>query len=271
MDIPLLVSAPCENKPRVAILREQGVNGHVEMAWAFHAAGFTVLDIHMSDLIAGRGLDDVRGLVFAGGFSYGDVLGAGVGWGKGILMNPKVREVVLAFFERGDTFVLGVCNGCQMLSTLAALVPGLDNGDGGSKWPRVERNISSAFEARTVLCKVMPSPCIFLKGMDKSIAPIAVAHGEGRIDLDEKYMELACMQYVLPSGEPAQTGDYPANPNGSGKGVAGVTSPCGRFMGIMPHPERVVRQVGNTWRTGWEDEEWGSWMKMFWNVREWCG
>jgi phosphoribosylformylglycinamidine synthase len=156
-----------------------------------------------------------------------------------------------------------------MLSTLSALVPGLASEKGTSKWPRLKRNESAQFEARVALVKVMPSPCIFLKGMDKSIAPIAVAHGEGRLDLDEEFQELACMQYVLPSGEPANAGDYPYNPNGSRLGVTAMTSPCGRFLAMMPHPERVVMDMANTWKSGGEKRVYGPWMKMFWNAREW--
>jgi phosphoribosylformylglycinamidine synthase len=257
-------------RPPVAILREQGVNSQLEMAAAFHRAGFEPMDVHMTDLIAGRvRLGDFRGLVVCGGFSYGDVLGAGEGWAKSILFNSGLREQFTAFFGRSDTFTLGVCNGCQMLSALKALVPGADH------WPRFFRNRSEQFEGRVGLVEVLPTPSVFFAGMSGSVLPIAVAHGEGRAQFPDEASLEACMagglvslRFVDNHGRPATA--YPANPNGSPLGITGLTSRDGRATILMPHPERVFRTVQNSWHP----EEWGEdsgWMRMFRNARAWIG
>jgi phosphoribosylformylglycinamidine synthase len=257
-------------RPPVAILREQGVNSQLEMAAAFHRAGFEPMDVHMTDLIAGRvPLGDFRGLVVCGGFSYGDVLGAGEGWAKSILFNAGLREQFTAFFGRSDTFTLGVCNGCQMLSALKALVPGADH------WPRFFRNRSEQFEGRVGLVEVLPTPSVFFAGMSGSVLPIAVAHGEGRAQFPDEASLEACMagglvslRFVDNHGRPATA--YPANPNGSPLGITGLTSRDGRATILMPHPERVFRTVQNSWHP----EEWGEdsgWMRMFRNARAWIG
>jgi len=267
------IAAPCVQtgvRPRIAILREQGVNSQVEMAAAFHRAGFEALDVHMTDLIAGRRrLDDFRGLVACGGFSYGDVLGAGEGWAKSILFNPRLREQFGAFFERPETFTLGVCNGCQMLSALKSLVPGAEH------WPRFVRNRSEQFEGRVGLVEVLATPSVFFAGMAGSVLPIAVAHGEGRAEFADAGSLAACaasglvsLRFVDNLGR--RTERYPANPNGSPHGITGLTSRDGRATIVMPHPERVFRSVQNSWRP----EEWGEdggWMRMFRNARVWLG
>ncbi|HEB99423.1 MAG TPA: phosphoribosylformylglycinamidine synthase, partial [Thiotrichales bacterium] len=255
-------------RPRVAILREQGVNGQIEMAAAFHRAGFEAVDVHMSDLHSGRvSLDDFKGLVACGGFSYGDVLGAGLGWAKSILYHPRTRDAFQAFFEREDSFALGVCNGCQMLSGLKALIPGADH------WPRFVRNLSEQFEARFSLVEVTDSPSILLTGMAGSRMPIAVAHGEGRAEFASSEARqaaggLVALRYVDHFGRPAET--YPFNPNGSPGGITGLTSADGRVTIMMPHPERVFRTVQHSWHP----DEWGEdgpWMRMFRNARVWVG
>ncbi len=257
-------------RPRVAVLREQGVNGQLEMAAAFTRAGFDAVDVHMSDIIEGRiTLDDFKGLVACGGFSYGDVLGAGGGWAKSIRFNPRALEQFSAFFVREDVFGLGVCNGCQMLSQLADLIPG------AAHWPRFMRNRSEQFEARVVMVEVMDSPSILLAGMAGSKMPIAVAHGEGRIEFAEGVDAeavaeggLVALRYVNHYG--AATERYPQNPNGSAHGMTGFTTEDGRFSIMMPHPERVFRAVQHSWRPqGWGED--GSWMRMFRNARVWLG
>jgi len=257
-------------RPRVAILREQGVNSQMEMAAAFHRAGFEALDVHMTDLITGRvALDDFRGLVACGGFSYGDVLGAGEGWAKSILFNAKLREQFGAYFERPDTFTLGVCNGCQMLSALKSLVPGADH------WPRFVRNRSEQFEGRVGLVEVLPTPSVFFAGMAGSVMPIAIAHGEGRAEFADVAALDACAASGLVSlrfvdNRGGATEQYPANPNGSPQGITGLTSHDGRATILMPHPERVFRTVQNSWHPA----EWGEdsgWMRMFRNARVWVG
>jgi len=259
-------------RPRVAILREQGCNSQVEMAWAFDTAGFEAWDVHMTDLLAGRvKLQSVQGLVAAGGFSYGDVLGAGLGWANTIRFNAILAEQFAAFFQRPDVFGLGVCNGCQMLASLADMIPGAGH------WPRFSRNASEKYEARLSLVEIPPNPSIFLQDMAGTRVPIAVAHGEGRADfarqgrLDGVH---AAMHYVDHYG--ARTERYPFNPNGSPQGIAGVTTPDGRFTILMPHPERVTRNAMLSWSPGrWGQKDSGGdsspWMRMFRNARVWVG
>jgi phosphoribosylformylglycinamidine synthase len=253
-------------KPRMAILREQGVNGQLEMAAAFHRAGFEAVDLHMSDIIERRfELSEYKGLVACGGFSYGDVLGAGEGWAKSILFNTRAREVFEAFFQRSDTFALGVCNGCQMLSNLHELIPGADH------WPRFVRNRSEQFEARLVSVEISDTPSVLLQGMAGSRLPIAVAHGEGRAEFrDQAHLAsaraLTSLRYVENSGGLASR--YPANPNGSPEGMAGLTTEDGRVTIMMPHPERVTRSVQYSWHPDeWEED--GPWMRLFRNARVW--
>ncbi|KAF1686584.1 phosphoribosylformylglycinamidine synthase [Pseudoxanthomonas broegbernensis] len=253
-------------RPRVAILREQGVNGQIEMARAFDRAGFAPIDVHMSDLIAGRiALDGFAGLAACGGFSYGDVLGAGRGWATSILERPELREAFAAFFARTDTFALGVCNGCQMLSQLKDIIPGAQH------WPRFLRNRSEQFEARTSLLEVVESPSILLRGMAGSRIPVAVAHGEGRAEFDSAVDQAAArvaLRYVDGDGHVATT--YPLNPNGSPDGITGLSSEDGRVTILMPHPERVVRSVNLSWHpAGWGEDS--PWMRMFRNARVWVG
>ena len=257
-------------RPKVAILREQGVNGQVEMAAAFDRAGFSAIDVHMSDILAGRvSLADFKGLVACGGFSYGDVLGAGEGWAKSILFNGRAREGFQAFFERADSFALGVCNGCQMMSNLHELIPGTEF------WPHFVRNRSEQFEARVAMVEVQSSASIFLQGMAGSRMPIAIAHGEGHAE----YSSAEALQRADASGTVALrfvdnrgevTERYPANPNGSPRGITGLTSRDGRVTIMMPHPERVFRAVQNSWRPDdWQED--GAWMRMFRNARVWVG
>ena len=253
-------------RPRVAILREQGVNGQVEMAAAFDRAGFSCIDVHMSDVISGRtDLVEFSGLVACGGFSYGDVLGAGQGWARSILFNPRARDAFEAFFSRGDSWGLGVCNGCQMMSGLKSIIPGAEH------WPVFARNTSEQFEARVSMVEVLPSPSILLQGMEASQLPIAVAHGEGRATFASQAdaqaaldARLVAMRYVDHYGEPTE--DYPLNPNGSPFGITGLTTGDGRFTIMMPHPERVFRSVQNAWHP----DEWGEdgpWLRLFRNAR----
>ncbi|WP_297810200.1 phosphoribosylformylglycinamidine synthase [uncultured Methylophaga sp.] len=260
---PLIVSG---QRPKVAILREQGVNGQVEMAASFDHAGFCAVDVHMSDVLEGRvKLADFVGLVACGGFSYGDVLGAGRGWASTILHNDRARQQFADFFQRQDTFALGVCNGCQMLSQLKELIPGSDH------WPQFSRNLSEQFEARFSLVEVLESPSILLQGMAGSIMPIAVAHGEGRADFTETGSEseaLAAMRYVDHYGKATET--YPFNPNGSANGLTALTTDDGRVTIMMPHPERVTRAVQHSWHPdNWGKE--GPWARLFQNARRWVG
>jgi phosphoribosylformylglycinamidine synthase len=251
-------------RPRIAVLREQGVNGHVEMAAAFDRAGFESVDVHMTDLIAGRtSLAGFKAFAAGGGFSYGDVLGAGQGWAKTILFNARARREFERFFARPDTFALGACNGCQMLAALKELVPG------AADWPIFVRNKSEQFEARFVMVEITPSPSIFFQGMEGSRMPIVTAHGEGRAlfnDGDER--ALVCMRYVNNRGEPAET--YPYNPSGSPQGITGLTTADGRFTIVMPHPERVFRTVQMSWAPDRSVED-SPWMRMFRNARKWVG
>jgi phosphoribosylformylglycinamidine synthase len=258
-------------RPRVAVLREQGVNGHVEMAAAFDAAGFAAFDVHMTDLIEGRHrLADFKGLVACGGFSYGDVLGGGSGWAKTVLFNARLAEQFAIFFARPDTFTLGVCNGCQMLSQLKSIVPGAEH------WPRFRANRSGRFEARFGLVEILPSPSVLLAGMAGSRLPIAIAHGEGRVVYDTPDHALAAravMRYVEGDGTPTQR--YPANPNGSPGGLTGYCSADGRATLLMPHPERVARLMQWSWRPRdprLEGSQGASpWARLWRNARAWVG
>jgi phosphoribosylformylglycinamidine synthase len=253
-------------RPKVAIVREQGVNGHVEMAAAFDRAGFTAVDVHMSDILAGRAhLRDFKGMAACGGFSYGDVLGAGEGWAKTILFNSLARDQFESFFHRNDTFSLGVCNGCQMMSNLHSLIPGTDH------WPHFGRNQSEQFEARFSLVQIPETPSVIMKGMAGSHLPVAIAHGEGKAEFatDEAFKHcdesgLVALRYVDNHLQQAST--YPANPNGSAGAIASVTSTDGRATIMMPHPERVFRGVTNSWKPKeWEED--GGWLRIFRNAR----
>ena len=255
-------------RPRVAILREQGVNGQVEMAAAFDRAGFAAVDVHMSDILSGRvSLEQFKGLVACGGFSYGDVLGAGEGWAKSILFNARAREGFQGFFERGDSFALGVCNGCQMLSNLHELIPGSEI------WPHFVRNRSEQFEARVAMVQVQESASIFLQGMAGSRMPIAIAHGEGHAEYESEEALLesdlsgcVALRFIDNHGKVTET--YPANPNGSPRGITGLCNRDGRVTIMMPHPERVFRAVQNSWKPdGWQED--GGWLRMFRNARVW--
>jgi phosphoribosylformylglycinamidine synthase len=255
-------------RPRVAILREQGVNGHVEMAAAFDRAGFDAYDVHMSDIAAGRhALTAFKGIVAGGGFSYGDVLGAGEGWAKSILFNAKVRDQFAAFFARDDAFALGVCNGCQMMSNLREMIPGT------AHWPHFVRNASEQFEARLVLVEVVTSPSLFFSGMEGSRLPVATAHGEGYTEFHDAAQlaaaqSLVAMRFIDHRGKATES--YPYNCNGSPQGITGLTTADGRVTILMPHPERVHR----TAQMSWHPEGWGDaspWMRMFRNARAWLG
>ena len=264
------IAAPFINtgaKPKMAILREQGVNSHVEMAAAFDRAGFEATDIHMSDILTGQAvLEEYNGLVACGGFSYGDVLGAGEGWAKSVLFNDSTRDQFENFFKREDTFSLGVCNGCQMLSNLRELIPGAEY------WPRFVRNESERFEARFSLVEVQKSDSVFFNGMEGSRMPIAVSHGEGRVEVrDNDHLNAiensgtVALRYVDNNGN--QTQQYPNNPNGSPNAITGLTTTDGRVTIMMPHPERVFRTVANSWSPeGWGEN--GAWMRMFQNARK---
>jgi phosphoribosylformylglycinamidine synthase len=260
------------SRPRMAILREQGINGHMEMGAAFDRAGFQSVDVHMTDLLAGRvNLENVSGLVACGGFSYGDVLGAGAGWARSILFNERLRVMFTEFFNRPETFTLGVCNGCQMVSLLKDIIPGAEN------WPRFTRNRVEQFEARLVTVEVMKSPSILLQGMEGSLIPIPVAHGEGLANfqlagsLDAvRAGHLAALRYVDHQGNPTER--YPLNPNGSPGGLTGFTTTDGRVTILMPHPERAFRSAQLSWKpahlfTG----EAGPWLRLFQNARTFVG
>ncbi|WP_252090715.1 phosphoribosylformylglycinamidine synthase [Pseudomonas sp. MWU13-3659] len=255
-------------RPQVAILREQGVNGQVEMAAAFDRAGFAAVDVHMSDILSGRvDFEAFKGLVACGGFSYGDVLGAGEGWAKSALFNARARDTFQAFFERTDSFALGVCNGCQMMSNLHELIPGTEY------WPHFVRNRSEQFEARVAMVEVQKSNSIFLQGMAGSRMPIAIAHGEGHAEFasEEALLEAdlsgcVALRYVDNHGKVTEA--YPANPNGSPRGITGLTSRDGRVTIMMPHPERMFRAVQNSWRPDeWQED--AALMRMFRNARVW--
>ena len=251
-------------KPKIAVLREQGVNGHIEMAAAFSQAGFSAIDVTMTDINEGRvDLNDFRGLVACGGFSYGDVLGAGEGWAKSILFNNRVRDAFEAYFARQDAFALGICNGCQMMSNLKEIIPG------AAHWPHFVRNASEQFEARLVQSTVaQDTNSILLAGMQGSSLPVVVAHGEGRAEYGATGIDASTLALSYVDYQNRVTETYPANPNGSPQGIAGLTNEDGRITIMMPHPERIFRSVTNSWR----DESWGEygpWMRMFRNARVW--
>ncbi|MBL8388684.1 MAG: phosphoribosylformylglycinamidine synthase [Hydrogenophaga sp.] len=262
------VAAPFLNlsRPKVAILREQGVNSHVEMAYAFTQAGFEAYDVHMTDLQSGRAkLADFKGVVACGGFSYGDTLGAGIGWARSITFNPVLSEQFQGFFGRADTFGLGVCNGCQMFAELADIIPGAE------AWPRFTTNQSERFEARLSMVEVLQSPSLFLQGMAGSRLPIAVAHGEGFANFKHRgnpAQAIAAMRFVDNSG--TATEQYPFNPNGSPGGLTAVTTADGRFTALMPHPERVFRNIQMSWTSG-NPSELSPWMRIWRNARKWVG
>ncbi len=251
-------------KPKIAILREQGVNGQNEMAAAFTLAGFEAIDVTMSDLIKGQDLQAFKGLSACGGFSYGDVLGAGRGWANTILFQPRLKDLFSAFFERQDTFTLGVCNGCQMLSQLKELIPG------ATHWPTFTRNLSEQFEARLSVVEICRSPSLLLQDLQGLKLPIAVAHGEGRIKFDDVSIsalkEITALQYIDNYGVPTEV--YPENPNGSAHGITGLTTQDGRVTIMMPHPERVFK----SWQLSWHPKEWheeSPWLKLFLAARKW--
>ncbi len=257
-------------RPRVAVLREQGVNSHVEMAYAFTEAGFEAFDVHMTDLQTGRAkLQDFVGVVACGGFSYGDTLGAGIGWARSITFNPVLADQFTAFFGCSDTFGLGVCNGCQMFAELADIIPGAQD------WPRFTTNQSERFEARLSMVEVLESPSLFFAGIAGSRLPIAVAHGEGFANFTpakggrgNPAQVIAVMRFTDNHGAPTET--YPFNPNGSPGGLTAVTTADGRFTAMMPHPERVFRNIQMSW-TNLPPEQHSPWMQLWHNARRWVG
>ncbi|KAI0686752.1 phosphoribosylformylglycinamidin [Cytidiella melzeri] len=266
-------------RPKIAILREQGVNGQTEMAWAFTAAGFDAVDVHMSDILSGRtDLADFRGFAACGGFSYGDVLGAGKGWANSVLLNETARAQFVAFFAREDSFALGVCNGCQFMSNLREIIPGAEE-----VWPDFKQNRSGRFEGRVCMVEVVPNEVtrssVFLHDMAGSKLPVAVAHGEGRVSFTKvgqleklESSSLVAVRYVDAAGEPTDV--YPLNPNGSPGGITGVQTPSGRVLALMPHPERVTTLESNSWYPSEFKESWqgvGPWFRLFQNARRWCG
>jgi len=266
----IIKDAKTGTNPKIAILREQGVNSHVEMAAAFDRAGFVAIDVHMSDILSAKtNLADFNGLVVCGGFSYGDVLGAGEGWAKSVLFNANARQMFKTFFHREDTFSLGVCNGCQMLSNLKEIIPGSD------AWPRFVQNKSERFEGRFSLVEIQPSPSVLFKGMEGSRMPIAVSHGEGRTEfVNDAAIDTAnnsgtvAMRFVDNYGQVTET--YPANPNGSQDGITSLTTTDGRVTIMMPHPERVFRTVANSWHPdSWQEDS--PWVRMFRNARRFIG
>jgi phosphoribosylformylglycinamidine synthase len=254
------------SRPKVAVLREQGVNSHVEMAYAFTEAGFEAFDVHMTDLQTGRAkLADFQGVVACGGFSYGDTLGAGIGWARSITFNPALSDQFKAFFARSDTFGLGVCNGCQMFAELADIIPGAQD------WPRFTTNQSERFEARLSMVEVLESPSLFFRELAGMRLPIAVAHGEGYANF--KYRgnaekAIAAMRFTDNTG--AATEVYPLNPNGSPGGLTAVTTADGRFTAMMPHPERVFRNIQMSWN-GLDANVHSPWMQLWHNARRWVG
>lgn len=254
------------SRPKVAVLREQGVNSHVEMAYAFTEAGFDAYDVHMTDLQSGRAkLADFKGVVACGGFSYGDTLGAGIGWARSITFNPALVEQFSAFFGRSDTFGLGVCNGCQMFAELADIIPGAQH------WPRFTTNQSERFEARLSMVEVLKSPSLFFAGMQGVRLPIAVAHGEGYANFTyrgDASRVIAAMRFTDNHG--AATERYPFNPNGSPGGLTAVTTADGRFTAMMPHPERMFRNIQSSW-TDQDINAHSAWMQIWYNARRWVG
>ncbi|MGE4531388.1 MAG: phosphoribosylformylglycinamidine synthase subunit PurQ, partial [Acidithiobacillus sp.] len=263
--LPFTPAAPMIHsgqRPKVAILREQGVNGQIEMAAAFHRAGFTAVDVHMSDLATGRyHLQEFQALAACGGFSYGDVLGAGAGWAKSILFHSRLRDEFAAFFADSSRLALGVCNGCQMLAELRDIIPG------AAHWPLFTRNRSEQFEARLAMVEVLESPSLWFQGMAGTYAPIVIAHGEGRAQFstEAQHQARVTMRYVNAQGQAADR--YPANPNGSPGGITGLCNEDGRVAILMPHPERVVRNL----QMSWQPESWGAftpWMQLFMNARK---
>ncbi len=264
-DINESISAPYLNRgarPKIAILREQGINGHIEMAAAFTKAGFDASDVHMSEILSGKtSLKQFQGLAACGGFSYGDVLGAGRGWANSILLNSKAKDEFSEYFSRTDSFTLGVCNGCQMVSNLKEIIPSSE------KWPSFERNVSEQFEARFTSVKIGKTNSIFFNEMEGSIIPIAIAHGEGKTNFNTEYSKAnIAMQYVNYSGNPTQA--YPHNPNGSENAIASICDDSGRITIMMPHPERVFRSIQNSWHPDdWQERS--PWMRMFENARKW--
>ena len=264
-DINESISAPYLNRgarPKIAILREQGINGHIEMAAAFTKAGFDASDVHMSEILSGKtSLKQFQGLAACGGFSYGDVLGAGRGWANSILLNSKAKDEFSEYFSRTDSFTLGVCNGCQMVSNLKEIIPSSE------KWPSFERNVSEQFEARFTSVKIGKTNSIFFNEMEGSIIPIAIAHGEGKTNFNTEHSKAnIAMQYVNYSGNPTQA--YPHNPNGSENAIASICDDSGRITIMMPHPERVFRSIQNSWHPDdWQERS--PWMRMFENARKW--
>jgi phosphoribosylformylglycinamidine synthase len=263
---PLAAPALLLSRPKVAVLREQGVNSHVEMAYAFNEAGFDAFDVHMTDLQSGRAnLADFKGVVACGGFSYGDTLGAGIGWARSITFNPVLADQFKAFFARSDTFGLGVCNGCQMFAELADIIPGAQH------WPRFTTNQSERFEARLSMVEVLDSPSLFFAGMAGARLPIAVAHGEGYANFHDRgdaSQAIAAMRFTDNFG--AATEAYPFNPNGSPSGLTGVTTADGRFTAMMPHPERVFRNIQMSWSNA-DAAALSAWMQLWHNARKWVG
>ena len=264
-DINESISAPYLNRgarPKIAILREQGINGHIEMAAAFTKAGFDASDVHMSEILSGKtSLKQFQGLAACGGFSYGDVLGAGRGWANSILLNSMAKDEFSEYFSRTDSFTLGVCNGCQMVSNLKEIIPSSE------KWPSFERNVSEQFEARFTSVKIGKTNSIFFNEMEGSIIPIAIAHGEGKTNFNTEHSKAnIAMQYVNYSGNPTQA--YPHNPNGSENAIASICDDSGRITIMMPHPERVFRSIQNSWHPDdWQERS--PWMRMFENARKW--
>ena len=264
-DINESISAPYLNRgarPKIAILREQGINGHIEMAAAFTKAGFDASDVHMSEILSGKtSLKQFQGLAACGGFSYGDVLGAGRGWANSILLNSKAKDEFSEYFSRTDSFTLGVCNGCQMVSNLKEIIPSSE------KWPSFERNVSEQFEARFTSVKIGKTNSIFFNEMEGSIIPIAIAHGEGKTNFNTEHSKAnIAMQYVNYLGNPTQA--YPHNPNGSENAIASICDDSGRITIMMPHPERVFRSIQNSWHPDdWQERS--PWMRMFENARKW--
>jgi len=282
MPLTSTITSAFTSKPRVAILREEGINGQAEMAFAFNVAGFSAIDVHMTDILSGRvSLASFVGLAACGGFSYGDVLGAGQGWAKSVLLHSETRKEFQNFFERKDTFTLGVCNGCQFLSRLKELIPGT------ASWPTFERNTSEQYEARVCMVEVMDppdqQPSVFLHGMDGSTLPIVTAHGEGRAKFPSGAASVSTPEALYDQGLVSlryvdnylkATEKYPYNPNGSPHGITGVRTPDGRVLALMPHPERTILNNVTSWASKDQAEAWGEfgpWVRIFKSARRWVG